>query len=65
MLTQDSNKRARKIAFNAVVRVAKASKQIPSNGKVIHIGTSCDDGGQIWLTFIMEHPVDEQSPATK
>lgn len=54
MLKQDSNNRARKVAFNSIVKVAKASKQIPANSKVERIGVSCNAGGQMAITFLIQ-----------
>ena len=56
VVNQSSDKRKRKSAFNQLVGMAKATKQIPKGTEVQSIGLLTDKAGQLWLVFTEEVP---------
>ena len=49
---QSSNKRARKVAFNALASLAKASKLIAKNQKILRVALTVNLAGELKLEFI-------------
>ena len=54
LLNQSSNKRTRKTHFNALVHMAKATKQVPKDQLVVAVGLVCDLGGQLTIEFFTD-----------
>ncbi len=62
LLTNSTDRRSRKVALNALVRMAKNTKSIPKNATIQFVGLSVDCAGQIFLGFttgVQEAPLDE------
>lgn len=51
LLNQSSNRRKRKVAFNNLIRIARATKQIPKGYLINSAGLMTDTSGGLWLTF--------------
>lgn len=52
LLNQSSNNRARKTAFNNLVRMAKAAKLVPKNEGVVYIYLGVNQAGTQQLCFL-------------
>lgn len=51
LLNMSSNKRKRRVAFNNLVRMAKAVRVLAGNSTVQDVGIFVDAGGSQWLVF--------------
>lgn len=56
VIKQDSNRRARKSALHNLGQIAKSTKSIPRNGRVLSCGLRTNSGGELTLHFLVAAP---------
>lgn len=61
LVSMTGDKRKRKSALGSLVRMAKATKQIPKDAEVLSAGLSVDTAGQISLALQVARPCDEEA----